>query len=69
MTTGEVKAQEVRDNNIIPPDSEQNSRAEFVETLSEKEILVKEKLTSNLKVKERFFRLKKSLRKKSVSIL
>ncbi len=68
MTTGEAKAQEVR-NNVIPPDSEQNSRAEFVETLLEKEIFVKEKLASNLKVKERFSRLKKSLKKKSVSIL
>lgn len=68
MTTGEVKVRESQ-NTIILPKSEQENQAEFVGTILEEEIFVKEKIVSNLQVKERFSRLKKSLRKKSVSIL
>ncbi len=68
MTTGEVKVRESQ-NTIILPKSEQENQAEFVGTILEEEIFVKEKLVSNLQVKEGFSRLKKSLRKKSVSIL
>lgn len=68
MTTGEAKKREVQAD-IISPESRQNNQVEFVETVLEKEVFAKEKLRSNLQARERFSRLKKSLRKKSVSIL
>lgn len=68
MTTGEAKKREVQAD-IISPESRQNNQVEFVETVLEKEAFAKEKLGSNLQARERFSRLKKSLRKKSVSIL
>lgn len=68
MKTGEVKAREAQAE-VVPIELEQNNQAEFVGATLESEVSVKEKIVSNLQVKERFLRLKKSLRKKSVSIL
>ena len=68
MTTGEVKVKEAQ-TKFIPSELEQNNQAEFVEMILENEVSVKKRLVSNLQVVERFSRLKKSLRKKSVSIL
>ncbi|CAN5212652.1 hypothetical protein BH20ACI1_BH20ACI1_13300 [soil metagenome] len=68
MTTGEVKAKAAQ-TNVVPLKSEQNNQTEFIEMVVEKEVFVKEKLVSNPQARERFSRLKKSLRRKSVSIL
>ena len=68
MTTGEVKVRESQ-NDVVLPKLERNNPAEFAETVLESEVLIKEKLASNIQVKEKFSRLKKSLRRKSVSIL
>ena len=68
MTTGEVKVRESQ-SDVVLPKLDRNNPAEFAETVLESEVLIKEKLASNIQVKEKFSRLKKSLRRKSVSIL
>ncbi len=68
MTTGEVKAKKAQ-TKVVPLKLEENNQTEFVEMILEKEVFAKEKIVSNLQARERFSRLKKSLRKKSVSIL
>lgn len=67
MTTGEVKAKQA-EMPIISLKSDLKKQAEFTVETTEIEVSTGEKLASNCKVKERFSRLKKSLRKKSVSI-
>ncbi len=68
MPTGEGKKREVQ-SDIISTELRQNNQVEYVETVLEKQVFEKEKLRTNLQARERFSRLKKSLRKKSVSIL
>ncbi|MEO8072526.1 MAG: hypothetical protein ABI686_04695 [Acidobacteriota bacterium] len=74
MSTGEVTALEEvttleKETMIVPLNNKLKNQAEFVVENAEMEISVSEDINSNLKVKERFSRLKKSLRKRSVSIL
>ncbi len=66
--TGEVKAKEVV-TSVTPLKVESKIQAEFAGENAEIAVSVNEKSASNFKMKERFLRLKKSLRKKSVSIL
>ncbi len=68
MTTGEAKVRQA-EVPVIPSKSDLKIQAGFTVETKEIEGSTGEKLVSNLKVKERFFRLKKSLRRKSVSIL
>jgi hypothetical protein len=68
MAVGEVKAKDA-ETSVIPLELGEITQTEFAEIISEIEGSVGENLTSNNKVKERFSRLKKSLRKRSVSIL
>ncbi|MEP7037091.1 MAG: hypothetical protein ABI891_02005 [Acidobacteriota bacterium] len=74
MSTGEVTALEEvttleKETMIVPLNNKLKNQAEFVVKNAKMEISVSEDINSNLKVKERFSRLKKSLRKRSVSIL
>ena len=68
MMTGEAKTLEAKAT-IVQPDNKQPMSAEFVIEDGKIEVSNGEKIIANLKVGERFSRLKKSLRKKSVSIL
>ncbi len=68
MTTGEVKVKDT-ETMIVPLELGEITQTEFAGIISEIEVSVSEKFTSNPKIKERFSRLKKSLRKRSVSIL
>ena len=64
MIQGEVKALE-KDIVVFPVEEKQNAAAE----VSEREILTVESKVVEIDIKKRFARLKKSLRKRSASIL
>ena len=68
MSTGEVHALET-EKVVVPLSKKLPTHSEFIGENTEIEISVSEKITANVKVRERFSRLKKSLRKRSVSIL
>lgn len=63
MIQGEVKVLE-KDIFVFPVEEKQNAAE-----VSEKEILIVESKTAEIDLKKRFTRLKKSLRKRSASIL
>lgn len=67
MTTGEVRVLET-DAVMFAADLAQNNSAEIAEKQISDSIKLDEK-TNKIKTESRFARLKKSLRKKSVSIL
>ncbi len=68
MMTGEAKTLETQET-IVQLDNKSPQQAEFMTGAAKNEVSNGEKIIANLKVSERFSRLKKSLRKKSVSIL
>ena len=68
MTTGEVRVKEP-ETVIVPLHNKIEMQTEIIIEKTEFEISTTEKIASSLKVKERFSRLKKSLRRRSVSIL
>lgn len=68
MTISEVTAKTVQ-TEAIPLKLRQYQQPEFVEAVLENEVFIEKKSVSNLQVGKNFSRLKKSLRKKSVSIL
>ncbi|MGI8639351.1 MAG: hypothetical protein ACR2MG_05290 [Pyrinomonadaceae bacterium] len=68
MTTGEVKTKEA-ETSVNPLEVKSKIQPEFAGENAEIAVSVSEKSASNLKMKERFSRLKKSLRRRSVSIL